>query len=267
MTLDGADFSGTDLRGADFSAASLVGADFSNARLGARPLTGWLILTAAVAVSVVAGIVIGSFASTVREQVTAPDWRDVFGAQLLVAVVLVFFGTLIGLGVRRALLATLTVLVVAILVDFALVYSVAGEVRFGNAFTLLGLLLSSALAALAGVLGRVVGGTFGAWAIGAVAALGGLAAGRAEGGLAAIVVSVLLVYISKRALKLDERDRPIRRLAHRIVTHRGTRFTGADVTQATFTGTHLAQADMSGAVLAGATWEPGKGPVLFDNDT
>lgn len=69
----------------------------------------------------------------------------------------------------------------------------------------------------------------GALAIAIVAILGGVAAGRVEGGLAAIVVSVLLVLVSKRALKLDERDRPLHQLAHRIVTRRGTRFTGADV--------------------------------------
>ncbi len=83
----------------------------------------------------------------------------------------------------------------------------------------------------------MVGGTFGAWAIGFVAVIGGLAAGRAHGGIAAIVVGMLLVLISKRALKNDTRDRPMRVVAYRIVTHRGTHFTGADITRADFTGT------------------------------
>jgi uncharacterized protein YjbI with pentapeptide repeats len=96
--------------------------------------------------------------------------------------------------------------------------------------------------------------------------LGGIAAGRAHGGLAAIAVSLLLVFVSKRALKLDERDRPLRELAHRIVTRRGTRFSGADVSGADFTGTLLTQADVSHATLEGSTWDAGKGPVTYVPD-
>ena len=126
---------------------------------------------------------------------------------------------------------------------------------------MIGLLLLFGPAAVAGILGRVVGGAFGAGAIALVAVLGGLAAGRVNGGLAAIVVSVLLVFVAKRALKNDERDDVIRRLANRIVSRYGTKLTGADVTRANFTGTSLTQADLSDAVLAGATWDEGKGPV------
>jgi uncharacterized protein YjbI with pentapeptide repeats len=81
--------------------------------------------------------------------------------------------------------------------------------------------------------------------------------------LAAIVVSVLLVLVSKRALKLDGRDRPLHQLARRIVTRRGTRFTGADLSGADFTGTLLAQADFSHAILDGATWDVGNGPITI----
>jgi uncharacterized protein YjbI with pentapeptide repeats len=79
-------------------------------------------------------------------------------------------------------------------------------------------------------------------------------------------VSLLLVFVSKRALKLDERDRPLRELAHRIVTRRGTRFSGADVSGADFAGTLLAQAGASHATLDGATWEAGNAPVTFVAD-
>jgi uncharacterized protein YjbI with pentapeptide repeats len=77
------------------------------------------------------------------------------------------------------------------------------------------------------------------------------------------VVSVLLVLVSKRALKLDGRDRPLHQLAHRIVTSRGTRFTGADLSAADFTGTVVTQAEFSHAMLDGATWDVGKGPITF----
>jgi hypothetical protein len=225
-----------------------------------------LILVAALAVSIAAGVVIGSFADTVRGRAAGSDWRDVLSGWFLVAIVVVFFGFLILRGIRQALIVTLAVLVTAVVVDFALVYSIAGEIRYLNAATLVGLLLLSSLAALSGVLGRIVGGTFGAWSIGIVAVLGGLAAGRANGGLAAVVVSLLLVLVSKRALKLDERDRPLWQLAARIVTRRGTRFSGADVSGADFTGTLLADSDVSHATLDGAVWDSGRGPATYRPD-
>ena len=255
-----ADFRGADVRGADFTNAHLAHANFTNARLGVRPLTGALLLAAALAVSIVAGVTIGYFADAVRDSAVAPDWRDKLGGWLLVLVVVVFLGFLVWRGIREAAIATLIVLAIVVAIDFALVYSLAGEIRFFNAFRLVGLLLLAGMATLAGVLGRIIGGTFGAWAIGIVAVIGGLAAGRANGGLAAIIVSMLLVYMSKRALKLDARDRELRKLAHRLVTRRGTRFTGADISGVDFTGTLAAQADATDAMLEGAVWERGKGP-------
>ncbi len=83
----------------------------------------------------------------------------------------------------------------------------------------------------------MVGGTFGAWAIGFVAVIGGLAAGRAHGGIAAIVVGMLLVLISKRALKNDTRDRPMRLVAYRIVTTGAPASPGLTSHEPDFTGT------------------------------
>ena len=236
--LDSADFTAADVRGADFSDASLVDADFANARIGVR--------------------------ETAREQVTSSDWRDKFAAALLVTAALILFGYMIVKGISQARRAFLVVVVMIVVVDFTVVFVFAGEIRYRRALPIIGLLVLLLPAAIAGILGRVVGGTFGAWSIGFVAVIGGLAAGRAHGGIAAIVVSMLLVFISKRALKADERDRPMRYVAHRIVTHRGTRFTGADVTRADFTGTTLTHSDMSEAVLEDSVWDPGKGPTTFD---
>ena len=189
MQLDGADFSGADVRGADFSNASLVGADFTNARIGVRPFTAFVILAVALVVSIAAGVAIGLLAETAREKATASDWRDVFGAVLLIATVLLFFGYLVVKGISQALRVFLRAVVIVIVVDFAIVFVLAGEVRFAHAFPIIILLVLLLPAATAGILGRIVGGTFGAWGIGFVAVIGGLAAGRTHGGAAAIVVS------------------------------------------------------------------------------
>ncbi len=260
--LTGADFSAADVRGADFTDARLVGADFTDARLGVRPSTGLVILAGALLISIAAGVAIGFFADMTRERATSSDWQDLLGAWLLVVVVVVFFARFIQKGVWPALRVFGIVFIVALVFDFIVVFSL-GEVRLERGLPLIGVLLLLAPAVVAGVLGRIVGGTFGGLAIAVVAILGGLAAGRAEGGLAAIVVSALLVLVSKRALNLDNRDHPLPTLAHRIVTRQGTRFTGANVSGADFTGTLLAQADFSDATLDSATWEAGNGPVTF----
>jgi hypothetical protein len=262
--LDGADFSEADLRGADFSDASLVGADFSNARLGVSPLTASLILIGALTVSIAAGVAVGLFAETTRQQAASSDWRDVFGGVLMAAVTLLFLGLLIVKGISSASRAFLIAIVVIIIVDFTVVYILAGELRLRNAVPLIALLVLVMPAATAGILGRMVGGTFGAWAIGIIAAVGGLAAGRAHGGIAAVAVSVLLVVISKRALSGDIRDGPMRYIGHRIASHRGTKFTGADLTRANFTGAMLVHSDMSSATVEGATWEIGQQPYVHD---
>ena len=263
--LDGADFTAADVRGADFSEASLVEANFTNARIGVKPLTAFVILFAALVVSIVAGVAIGLLAETVREQATSSDWRDIFASSSVLPVLAAVFVDFVDKGISRARRVFLVAVVLVVLIDFAAVFVFAGEIRFRRAFPIVALLVLLLPAAIAGILGRVVGGTFGTWAIGFVAVLGGLAAGRAHGGIAAIVVSMLLVFISKRALKADERDRPMRYVAHRIVTHRGTRFTGADVTRADFTGTTMTHSDMSEAVLEDSVWDPGKGPLVVDN--
>ncbi len=56
-------------------------------------------------------------------------------------------------------------------------------------------------------------------------------------GIAAIVVGMLLVLISKRALKNDTRDRPMRLVAYRIVTTGAPASPGLTSHEPDFTGT------------------------------
>jgi hypothetical protein len=260
--LNGADFTGADLRGADFSNSSLVNANFTDARMGVTPFVASLILLFALVVSLVAGAAVGHLAQVTRAEFSSADWRDVFGGILMTAVIVLFLGLLVFKGVSTALRAYIIAIVTIIVVDFAVVFIFAGEVRFRNAVPLVAVLVLVVPAVIAGILGRMVGGSFGAWAIGVVAVVGGLAAGRAGGGIAAVVVSVLLVLLSKRALKGDTRDGPVRYLGHRIASHRGTRFTNADLTRANFTGTLLVHSDMSSAVFQGVVWGSDSHPYI-----
>jgi hypothetical protein len=260
--LNGADFTGADLRGADFSNASLVDANFTDARMGVTPFVASLILLLALVVSLVAGVAVGHVAEVTRAQFSSSDWRDVFGGILMIAVVLLFLGLLVFKGMSTALRAYVVAIVAIIILDFAVVFIFAGEIRFRNAVPLVVVLVLVIPSVIAGILGRMVGGSFGAWAIAIVAILGGLAAGRASGGLAAVIVSMLLVLLSKRALKGDTRDGPMRYMGHRIASHRGTRFTDADLTRANFRGTVLVHSDMSSAVSQGVVWGSDSHPYI-----
>ncbi len=264
-SLDGADFSSADVRVAHIRVASLVDADFTNARIGVKPLAGALILIAAMLVSVLAGVVVGLLADGMEQRITSAEWQNLIGGIALLALIVLFFYMLLKHGIVRALKMFLVVVIIAVALDL-IVVTIFGEPRYRDGLPVIGLILLFGPAAVAGIMGRVVGGVFGSWAIAIVSVIGGLAAGRVNGGLAAVVVTVVLMLVAKRALKADDRDLLSRRLAQRIMARRGTNFTGADLTRANFAGTALTQADLSEAVLDGAVWDEGKGPLAVETN-
>jgi hypothetical protein len=260
---DGVDFSNADVRGADFTDASLVEANFTDAKVGVTPTVGMLLLVVAVVLAAAAGVVVGWLSSETRDRLFSGEWQATLGGVTIVFLTLVLFGFLLVKGgdwaVRAFAIAFAVSLAINLVVD--LIY---GEVDVGILARTAGLMILFGLAIVAGIVARMVGGGFSPFIIVVVALIGGIAAGRAEGGIGGIVVSILLVFISKRALRLDPRDRPILTLAHRIVAMRGTRFTRANLTGADFTGARLAFSDMTNAVLSGTTWDPGQGPITLD---
>jgi hypothetical protein len=264
--LDGADFSGADVRGTDFTEASLVGASFVDAKVGVTPFAGTLLVVVAVILAGAAGVVTGWLSSETRDRLFSGEWQATMGGVTIVFLALVLFGVLLWKGADWAARAIAVAFAVSLAINLVVDF-IYGEVDVGLLARTVGLMILFGLAVVAGIVARMVGGAFSPFIIVVVALIGGFAAGRAEGGIGGIVVSVLLVAISKRALRLDPRDRLILTLAHRIVARRGTRFTGADLTRADFSGTRLAYSDMTNAVLSGTTWDPGKGPITLDDDT
>ncbi len=262
--LDGADFTGADVRGADFTNASLVGASFVDAKVGVTPFAGTLLLVVAVMLAAVAGVVTGRLSSSAGDRLFSGEWQATLGGVTIVFLALVLFGFLLWKGADLAFRAFAIAFAVSLTINLVVDF-VYGEVDVGLFAGTIGLMILFGLAVVAGIVARMVGGGFGPFIIVVVALIGGIAAGRAEGGIGGIVISILLVFISKRALRRDPRDRPILHLAHRIVARRGTRFTDANLTRADFTGAQLAYSDMTDAVLSGTTWDPGKGPITLDD--
>jgi hypothetical protein len=263
LALERADFSGADLRGADFSGARLEHANFHNARLGMSPLAGVLVMLGAVGVSVAAGVVAGEAFDAVRNRLTNSTWERSTGAITILLIVGSFIVFLFLRGFDVAVRVFLAVFVIAVGLDAA-IQLIWGDVEVDAGLRGFGLVVLIMLAVFAGIAGRLVGGTFGVLAIALVAIPGGVAAGRAEGGLAALVISVALVLISKRALRADPRDRGLRMMAHALVRRGGTQFVGADLTGADFTGASADQCNVTDAVLDDVRWEPGHVPFFLE---
>ncbi|MGI9623829.1 MAG: pentapeptide repeat-containing protein [Acidimicrobiales bacterium] len=253
--LENADLAERDLRGADFTNAVLRSANLSDARLGVPPNIGWALLLGASIVAVVGGFVIGLVVEQLREQLFEDEWDRVAEGGSVAIVLALLVGVIYWRGFDLAFRVVVLAYVVVVVVNVG-ANAIWDEVEYGRIVEASALVAFLVLAVLAGILGRVVGGVFGAWSIAVVGVLGGLATGRAQGGFAGIVVGILLVAVSKRAVRGDTRDRSIRRMANRIVRHWGTRFVRADLTGADFTGTDTGGCDVRGAILVDVKWDP-----------
>ena len=119
--LAGADFVGAYVRGCDFNNADLAHADFTEAEVGVRPLAATVILAGSVAVSILTGVAVGWLLTTISDDATSSDWRDVMGAILLGFVVVVFFGMVMVKGLAVTFKTFLLLVVGVVALDYAVV--------------------------------------------------------------------------------------------------------------------------------------------------
>jgi uncharacterized protein YjbI with pentapeptide repeats len=262
QSLEGADFSGKDVRGTDFTGADLRSARFREVKLGVAPKVGALFLGIAMLITIAAGVAIGWVVDEIRVQMNGDRWDEAASGGSLIFVLLVFVGLIVWRGFDTAV-KVIVVVYLVVLAGNIIANFVWDDVNWYRALRGTFLLLVLFLAILAGILGRVVGGVFGIWSVVLVAILGGLATGQAQGGIAGVIVAVSLAVISKRAVRGDQRDRTLRRLAHRLVARWGTRFNDADLTGADFTGTDTSRCGVKGATLDDVVWDPDE-PLPLD---
>ena len=253
-SFQGADFSGTDLRGADFTGADLRSANFRDARFGVQPRVGTAFLVGAMLIAIGAGIVIGWAVEKMQDRLFSQPWDEAAEGGSVILVLVVLLGMIIWRGFDVAIRVAAITYVVLVVVNVIanLLWEEFEWHSVGRATALVAVVV---LAVMAGILGRVVGGVFGSWSIALVSVMGGLASGRANGGVAGVIVAALLIFISKRAMRGDSRDQSLRRLAHRLVRRWGTTFVDADLTGADFTGVDTSRCEVKGATLVNVIWD------------
>jgi len=254
-SLRGADFSGSDLRGADFTGADLRDASFREVKFGLRPRVGVMILGVGILIAIAAGVVIGLVVVEIRNDATADEWDRVAAGGSLGFLILLFLGLVFwkGFDVAIRVVVVAYVLVAAVNVVANLIWEDFEWFALARGTALVVVVV---LAVTAGLLGRVIGGVFGAWSVAIVAILGGLATGQFHGGVAGVVVAVSMAVLSKRAVRGDPRDHTLLRAAHWLVRRWGTQFVDADLTGADFTGTNAMRCDTRGATVTDVTWDP-----------
>jgi hypothetical protein len=206
-------------------------------------------------VGAASAIVAGEF----RERLHSPEWDVLASGVATVIVALIFLVLLFWRGPRTALLAYPIVGGLALVAGFV-VKSAFADYDVGFALVSVGILFLLVLAVLSGIFARVLASTFGLIFAVALTLSAGVASGTLQGGIAALVLSVFMTVVAKRAAGRSDLERPIEVIAHRVLTMRGTRFTGADLTGANFTGTEIVHTDMSGAVVENTVWRHGRGP-------
>jgi hypothetical protein len=222
---------------------------------------GAVILGVGILIAVGTGMMIGWAVDEIRNDATADEWDRVAGGASLALIILVLLVLIVWKGFDVALkwIGVFYVVVVALNIVANLIWE---DFEWRSLLRATALVVFVILAIGAGLLGRVVGGVFGVWSVVLVAALGGLAIGQAEGGIAGIVVAMSSAFISKRAVHGDQRDRMLVHIAHRLVRRHGTQFVDADLTGADFTGTNAMRCDTRGATVTDVTWDPDTPPPI-----
>jgi uncharacterized protein YjbI with pentapeptide repeats len=275
--LTGANFSGADLRSADFSKAILRNTNFSGAKAGLqkRWVVGHLIVS--VFASMIAGGLAGYFGNWCALYFN-PDYVARFSifpglailltvtasitAIALQGITLKLAGSITTIGITAGtiagLIAVLTTRVEtsAAIVAMAVAITVSGTSAVANS-CLWGLALSMASIATHRLVEMML--TAIAVAISTPVAMMGAGAGiNAHADGVAIGVAMLSIgsgiYLSRRTLKAHPDYALIYRTAVAIAATGGTRFQGADLTDANFTQTSLNCSDLRSTVITRTQW-------------
>jgi uncharacterized protein YjbI with pentapeptide repeats len=267
--LTGAEFCQADIRGADFSKAVLLGANFSRTISGQQYY--WIVSLVVLLslFALFAGFIIGYAAALIGSLMVAPQAQPAGVWSGIVALILLAVLSIVA--VRKGLGSALGIFCVAVAV--AVIIAAA----LGKAETI-GAAVVQALAIAGAIAGVILGATAvsAAWMlfrtgpyVTVVLALLGGVPGVLEGvsgltshtpvalTISAAVALILVgqgIYISRRVIAGDKNYFLIPIIATTLASLGGTRFRGADLSDANFTEANLKSVDFRGAVIKRTCW-------------
>jgi uncharacterized protein YjbI with pentapeptide repeats len=260
--LSGADFSQADIRGANFTNAKLTGANFRGAKAGLQRRWVIVLVIVSLLLAVVSGL-ISALAGAWISVFFSPDFTNQYGftpAAIILFVYIIFFlftirrgfaaGAVIGTAVIAAIVAVVVAVVPAVVGTAALALAavVAVAVAGVGAGAAIAVMAEAVLAA--GVVPAAVVVAVAAVMTGAVAAPVAL--------VVPATVTVLSIYLARRALAGDEKYAFIRIFAIAFGVIGGTSFRYADLTDADFTYATVKSTDFRRATLTRTRWHQAK---------
>ncbi|MGP1385365.1 MAG: pentapeptide repeat-containing protein [Thainema sp.] len=273
--LTGADFSGANIRGADFSNAVLIGTNFQQVKAGQQRHWALGLVLGIVLLAFLGGYILGWLSGAISSvMLGTQDQPLAFWSGISACLVLLGEGTIL---VRRGLGAALGIFIISVptITIVAVAFSQTQEQRTLAAFLVFQLL--NAAAAIAAVITgstaiaidktilgrRPVPFTLTALVVGTIAGMWEgiefdehyhLTQAIPLGGLIAVGLTSLSVYIGSQTVLENPRYILIRRLATVVTASGGTCFRFANLTDADFTQASLNSSDFRNAILKRTCW-------------
>jgi uncharacterized protein YjbI with pentapeptide repeats len=277
QNLAGANFSHTDIRGADFTNANLASADFSHAKAGNQ--FHWVIGTVCslLIVVIIAGFISAYAGAFIGGLIVKGGDPAIFWSSISAIIVLIIF---IIVTVRQGLGVALGASAITLAAGVAMFAALMQQPDFIAVAIVQSLGIASAISG--SIVGAIAIAT--AWTIARklvpltiIFAIAGAIPGALEGvgvlsnspdGLPKNVMPVALLvtgtitmgliglslYMSSRIVKGDKRFIPIPTLVNALSSLGGTRFRGANLTDANFTQARLKSVDLRTANLTRTCW-------------
>jgi uncharacterized protein YjbI with pentapeptide repeats len=259
--LSGADFSNADIRGANFSNATLVGANLCNAKAGLTNLQIIGLISFCILLLFFAGLISAYSGGLISFLLTDPKYVA-GGSQFLGLAALVIYGIFIAIIFYQGLGFKFIIFAVAIVI-FLVTLMASGDIiiAIGAQFTILALAgvnagfasiaaavaiakimalpKSGILTVLISLLGAVIGSLLGIQ----------IEADIPVTSLVALTAIAFGFYIGNDAVSENSKHKMTRYAAVNSIAARGTKFNGANLTDADFTEASLKSTDFRKATL------------------
>jgi uncharacterized protein YjbI with pentapeptide repeats len=272
-SLVGKDFSNADIRGANFSGANLSNANFTKAKTGLSPTWQKGLTIFVIFLTFLSGI-IGAYGGATVGHLLVTESNALLLMGILALLFLVTFFIVMVIKGLEITIVTLSEVIAACLIGAIAFFpenSTGSNLALGANFTalaLIGVMAAVGNVAVAVAISRLIDFPKIKGSIGIIAffgiVLGSLFGVREEAGfIVSTFVGIASIslgfHIGWQSISRMKKYKIIRSLSIALVTIGGTKFCGANLTNADFSHANLAHADFRNAILTCTNWYQAQG--------